>query len=223
MEADLAQIVAHRVPVVITSLGAVPDVVAAVHSYGGVVLHDVISLRHAEKAAAAGVDGLIAVSAGAGGHSGTISPFALVSEIRTIFGGTVALAGALSQGRHVAAAEMMGADLGYIGSLFIAAEESLAPPEQKRMMLGARAGDIVHTDRVTGVGANFMAQSLAVNGFSAGAGHAGALDLGDEAKAWKTVWSAGHGVGAVTSIRPARTICAEQIEDYRRARGGYSA
>ena len=220
VKADLAAIVAHRVPVVITSLGAVPEVVAAVHSYGGIVLHDVISLRHAEKAAEAGVDGLIAVSAGAGGHAGTISPFALVSEIRTVFAGTLALAGALSQGRHVAAAEMMGADLGYFGSLFIAAEESLAPLEQKAMMLDARAGDIVHTDRVTGVGANFMAQSLAANGLGGGAGHAGALDLADEAKAWKTVWSAGHGVGAVTSVRPAKVICAELIEDYRRAIGG---
>jgi nitronate monooxygenase len=213
---DLKIIVERKVPVVITSLGAVAEVVDAVHSYGGIVFHDVISIRHAEKAIAAGVDGLIAVSAGAGGHAGTISPFALSAEIRSIFDGALILSGALSTGRHIRAAEMMGADFGYFGSLFIAAEESLASPEQKAMMLAARAGDIVYTDKVTGVGANFMRQSLADNGLlDPGDGHVAALDLDGEARAWKTIWSAGHGVGAVKAVRPARAICEELIADYR--------
>ena len=213
---DLKIIVDRKVPVVITSLGAVAEVVDAVHSYGGIVFHDVISIRHAEKAITAGVDGLIAVSAGAGGHAGTISPFALTGEIRSIFDGAVVLSGALSAGRHIHAAEMMGADYGYFGSLFIPAAESLASPEQKQMMVTARAGDIVYTDKVTGVGANFMRQSLAGNGLlDPGDGHVGTLDLEGEARAWKTIWSAGHGVGAVKGVRPARAICEDLIADYR--------
>jgi len=213
---DLKVIVDRKVPVVITSLGAVAEVVDAVHSYGGIVFHDVISIRHAEKAIAAGVDGLIAVSAGAGGHAGTISPFALTAEIRAIFDGALILSGSLSTGRHIHAAEMMGADYGYFGSLFIPTAESLAPADQKEMMVGTRAGDIVYTDKVTGVGANFMRQSLADNGLlDPGDGHVGALDLDGEARAWKTIWSAGHGVGAIKAVRPARAICEELIADYR--------
>ena len=213
---DLMVIVDRKVPVVITSLGAVAEVVDAVHSYGGIVFHDVISIRHAEKAIAAGVDGLIAVSAGAGGHAGTISPFALTAEIRSIFDGALVLSGALSTGLHIRAAEMMGADYGYFGSLFIPASESLASPEQKAMMINARAGDIVYTDKVTGVGANFMRQSLAANGLlDPGDGHVGALDLEGEARAWKTIWSAGHGVGAIKGVRPARAICEDLIAEYR--------
>jgi nitronate monooxygenase len=213
---DLKVIVERKVPVVITSLGAVAEVVDAVHSYGGVAFHDVISIRHAEKAIAAGVDGLIAVSAGAGGHAGTISPFALTAEIRSIFDGALILSGALSTGRHIRAAEMMGADFGYFGSLFIPTSESLAAPEQKAMMSQARAGDIIHTDKVTGVGANFMRQSLADNGLlDATDGHVGALDLEGDARAWKTIWSAGHGVGAVKGVRPARAVCEDLIADYR--------
>jgi len=216
LQEDLKVIVERKVPLVITSLGAVAEVVDAVHSYGGIVFHDIISIRHAEKAIAAGVDGLIAVSAGAGGHAGTISPFALMAEIRSIFDGAVILSGALSTGRHIHAAEMMGADYGYFGSLLIPAAESLASPEQKTMMIGARAGDIVYTDKVTGVGANFMRQSLADNGLlDASDGHVGALDLEGEARAWKTIWSAGHGVSAVKEVRPARAICEDLIADYR--------
>ena len=216
LQADLDLIVRRKVPLVITSLGAVADVVDAVHSYGGLVFHDVINARHAEKAIAAGVDGIIAVCAGAGGHAGTLSPFALTAEIRAMFDGALILSGALSTGRHIRAAEMMGADYGYFGSLFIAAEESLAAAEQKQMMIGARAGDVVHTDKVTGVGANFLRQSLADNGLLGGSdGPVGALDLESEARAWKTIWSAGHGVGAIKAIRPARAICEELIADYR--------
>lgn len=216
---DLDLVVRHRVPLVITSLGAVRNVVEAVHGYGGLVFHDVVGTRHARKAAEAGVDGLIAVCAGAGGHAGTLSPFALVSEIRRFFDGTVVLAGALSRGSHVAAAELIGADLGYFGSLFIAAEESMASAAQKAMLVEAEAGDIVHTDRVTGVLANFLRRSLAANGLlDAAAGPAGPLDVMGEAKAWRDVWSAGQGVGAIEAVRPARAICADLIADYHRAR-----
>lgn len=212
---DLKVIVDRKVPVVITSLGAVAEVVDAVHSYGGIVFHDVISIRHAEKAIAAGVDGLIAVSAGAGGHAGTISPFALTAEIRAIFDGALILSGSLSTGRHIHAAEMMGADYGYFGSLFIPTDESLAPAGQKQMMVESRAADIVHTNKVTGIYANFMKASLAANGLLDAPGHVGALDLEGEARAWKTIWSAGHGVGAIQAVRPARAICEELIADYR--------
>jgi nitronate monooxygenase len=214
LEADLARIVAHRVPVVITSLGAVPDIVAAVHSYGGIVLHDVINVRHAEKAVAAGADGLIAVCAGAGGHAGTLSPFALVAEIRSFFDGPLALAGAITEGRHIAAARMMGADLAYIGSHFITTQESMASDAQKAMMLGARAADIVHTDRVTGVAANFLKPSL--DAATLPDAHGG-LSLAEEARAWKSIWSAGHGVGAARSVRPARALCETLIAEYREA------
>jgi len=215
LQADLDVIVQRKVPLVITSLGTVREVVDAVHSYGGLVFHDVISARHAEKATKAGADGLIAVSAGAGGHAGTISPFALLDEIRGIFDGALVLAGALSRGRHIAAAELMGADYGYFGSLFIPTDESLAPPEQKQMMVESRAADIVHTDKVTGIYANFMKASLAANGLLDAPGHVGALDLEGEARAWKTIWSAGHGVGATRAVRPARAICEDLIADYR--------
>jgi len=215
LQDDLAVIVERKVPLVITSLGTVREVVDAIHSYGGLVFHDVISARHAEKAAKAGADGLIAVSAGAGGHAGTISPFALLDEIRANFAGALALAGSLTRGRHIAAAELMGADFGYFGSLFISTDESLAPPAQKQMMVESRAADIIHTDKVTGIYANFMKASLAANGLLDAPGHSGALDLEGEARAWKTIWSAGHGVGATHAIRPARAICEELIADYR--------
>ena len=215
LDADLERIVAHKVPVVITSLGAVSEVVRAVQSYGGLVLHDVISTRHAEKAVAAGVDGLIAVCAGAGGHAGTLSPFALVSEIRTFFDGPLALAGAITEGRHIAAARMMGADLGYIGSHFIVAEESLASDAQKAMMLGARAADVAYTDKVTGVNANFLAPSLAAATLP---DTHGGLSIAEEARAWKSIWSSGQGVGAVHAIRPARDICAALVAEYKAAK-----
>jgi len=215
LDADLEQIVAHQVPVVITSLGAVSEVVSAVQGYGGVVLHDVISVRHAEKAVAAGVDGLIAVCAGAGGHAGTLSPFALVSEIRRFFDGPLALAGAITEGRHIAAARMMGADFGYIGSHFIVAEESMASDAQKAMMLGAQAADIAYTDKVTGVSANFLAPSLAAATLP---DTHGGMSIADEARAWKSIWSAGQGVGAARGIRPAREICATLVAEYHAAK-----
>jgi nitronate monooxygenase len=214
---DLALVVKHKVPLVITSLGAVPDVIEAVHSYGGMVLHDVISIRHARKALGAGADGLIAVAAGAGGHTGSLSPFALVSEIREFHAGPLALSGSITRGNHVLAAQVMGADFGYIGSHFIAAAESMAGDAQKQLMVDAVAADIIYTDKVTGVGANFLRASLEAATL---ADAHGKMDLSDEAKAWKTIWSAGHGVGATHALRPAAAIAAELIEQYDQARKG---
>ncbi|MGD9386702.1 MAG: nitronate monooxygenase family protein [Gammaproteobacteria bacterium] len=213
LEQDLAACVEHQVPFIVTSLGAVPDLVQAVHGYGGVVFHDVISIRHAHKAAEAGVDGLIAVCAGAGGHSGATSPFALVSEIRQFFDGTLLLAGAINEGHQVAAALVMGADLAWMGSRFIATRESLAPEDYKQMMLRASAKDIVYTDAVSGVPANFLRESLEANDFDVaellkrGLGSGRLKDLGDEAKAWKTIWSAGQGVGGVEDVPSTAGLC----------------
>jgi nitronate monooxygenase len=224
LEQDLEACVRHRVPFVVTSLGAVPDLVKAVHGYGGVVFHDVISLRHARKAAEAGVDGLIAVCAGAGGHAGPTSPFALASEIRQFFDGTLLLAGAISDGRQVAAALMMGADLAWLGSRFIATRESLAPDAYKQMMLAASAADVVYTDAVSGVPANFLRESLEANGFDVaelarrGLGSGKLKDLGDEAKAWKSIWSAGQGVGAIRDVPGTAVLCARLKNEFDAAR-----
>lgn len=212
LQDDLKLVVKHKVPLVITSLGAVSDLVDAVHSYGGLVFHDVTNRRHAEKAAEAGVDGIIAVAAGAGGHAGLLSPFALVSEIREVFDGAIILSGAMSTGGHIAAAQAMGADFGYLGSHFITSAESIAVDEQKQMMLDCAAKDITYTNKVTGVGANFMTPSLAQATLPDDHGE---MSLADEAKAWKTIWSAGHGVGATKAIRPAGEIAAQLIAEYR--------
>ena len=223
LEADLAACVDYQVPFIVTSLGAVPDLVKAVHGYGGVVFHDVTNLRHARKAAAAGVDGLIAVCAGAGGHAGAMSPFALVSEIRSFFDGTVLLAGAIGDGHQVAAALMMGADLAWIGTRFIATQESLAPEEYKAMIRGAHAADIVYTDAVSGVPANFLRTSREANGFDVeallrrGMGAGKLKDLGDEAKAWKRIWSAGQGVGRIDDLPTTAALCDRLHDEFRAA------
>lgn len=217
LAADLAEVVAHRVPLVITSLGAAREVVAAVHGYGGLVFHDVISRRHAEKAAEAGVDGIIAACSGAGGHAGTLSPFALVPEIRAVFGGTILLAGGISTGAQVLAARALGADLAYLGTRFIATRESLAPEAYKRMILASRAADIVYTPAVSGVPASFLRQSLAAAGLDPGGPAPHRLDVGGEIKAWKTVWSAGQGVGAIEDLPAARTLCDRLAAEYEAA------
>ncbi|MCB2067366.1 MAG: nitronate monooxygenase [Erythrobacter sp.] len=216
--ADLELCVKYKVPLIITSLGAVSDLVQAVHSYGGLVFHDVIQRRHAEKAAEAGVDGIIAVAAGAGGHAGTFSPFALTSEIREFWDGALILSGSMSHGGHIAAAQMMRADFAYFGSHFIAAEESMVSQEQKAMMISSSAKDITYTDQVTGVGANFLTPSLAA---AALPDHAGEMSLNEEAKAWKSIWSAGHGTGAVKAVRPVRAICEQLIAEYDEARRNF--
>lgn len=218
LSADLAKVVEHRVPLIITSLGAVPDVVQAVHSYGGLVFHDVINRRHAEKATEAGVDGIIAVSAGAGGHAGTTSPFALVDEIRSFFNGMVILSGALSTGRQIAAARVMGADLAYLGTRFIATKEAMVPDAYKQMVLASRAADILYTPEISGVHANFLRPSIVAAGLDPD--HLpphGDLDMQNEAKAWKTLWSAGHGVGSITDVPSAAELCERLIADYAQA------
>lgn len=221
LAADIEITVKHKVPLVITSLGAVKDVVDAVHSYGGLVFHDVISVRHAEKAAEAGVDGIIAVSAGAGGHGGTLSPFALVPEIATFFKGTIALSGAMSTGRQIAAARMLGADLAYLGTRFIATRESMASPEQKQMVLDTRASDILYTPAISGVNANFMRPSIVAAGLDPDnlVSH-GKLDMKNEARAWKTVWSAGQGVGSIADTPAAAELCERLVAEYREAMSG---
>lgn len=225
LQADLAVCVEHKVPVVITSLGAVKEVVDAVHSYGGVVFHDVTTRRHAEKAAEAGVDGLIAVAAGAGGHAGTWSPFALIAEIRQFFDKTLLLAGCLNSGHEILAARLLGADLAYLGSRFIATRESNADEDYKQMILGARAADIVHTPAVSGIPASFMRQSLEKAGYDLKQlQDKGAVNYGeklkpidDEAKAWKTVWSAGQGVGGISDVPTVSELIARLDQEYRNA------
>ena len=215
VEADLRHIVAHKVPLVITSLGAVREVVDAVHSYGGLVFHDVVNRRHAEKAAAAGVDGIIAVCAGAGGHAGTMSPFALIPEIRSFFDGTIALAGALSTGAHIASARALGADLAYIGTRFIATQESMVSEDYKQMIVSGRAADIVYTPAISGIPANFLRPSMLASGLDPeNLPPHDKKDLGSEAKAWKTVWSAGQGVGSIADIPPAEELIARLGQEY---------
>ena len=227
LQADLAICVEHKVPVVITSLGAVKEVVDAVHSYGGLVFHDVTTRRHAEKAAEAGVDGLIAVAAGAGGHAGTWSPFALIAEIRQFFDKTLLLSGCLNHGHEVLAAQLLGADLAYMGTRFIATRESNADADYKQMILDARAADIVHTPAVSGVPASFMRQSLEKAGYDlARLQDKGDVNYGeklkpvsDEAKAWKTVWSAGQGVGGIADVPSVAELVARLDAEYRAAQG----
>ncbi|MWV11277.1 nitronate monooxygenase [Pseudomonas sp. R-28-1W-6] len=227
LQADLAICVEHQVPLVITSLGAVKEVVDAVHSYGGLVFHDVTTRRHAEKAAEAGVDGLIAVAAGAGGHAGTWSPFALLAEIRQFFDKTLLLAGCLNNGHEILAAQLLGADLAYLGSRFIATRESNADLAYKQMILNAQAADIVHTPAVSGVPASFMRQSLEQAGYDLKRlQDKGDINYGEklkpmdeEAKAWKTVWSAGQGVGGIRDLPSVSELIARLDAEYRRAHG----
>jgi nitronate monooxygenase len=217
--ADLAITCRAKVPFVITSLGAVRDVVDAVHSYGGIVLHDVISARHAAKAIEAGVDGVIAVAAGAGGHAGTINPFALLQELRPICGDKMlVLAGAISHGGDIAGAIAAGADLAYLGTRFIATTESMAKPAYKEMIVAAGSKDIVYTPKISGVNANFLAPSIVAAGLDvATMAPSAGMDLEHEAKAWSTVWSAGHGVGAIHSVVPVAELARSLIDEYRSA------
>lgn len=205
---DLQVIIKHQVPLVITSLGAVSELVSAVHAYGGQVFHDVIKKRHAEKAAEANVDGLILVSAGAGGHAGTLNPMAFVSEIKSFFHKTILLSGSISKGSDIAAALAMGADLAYAGTVFINTLEAEAPKDYQQMIIDSEAKDIVYTAAVSGVQANFMLKSLQNNGINEEKwSQSKQIDFGSEldashaeAKAWKTVWSAGQGVGAIHDV-----------------------
>ena len=204
--ADMMVSVEQKVPLIITSLGAVRDVVEAVHGYGGVVFHDIANVRHARKAAQAGVDGLILVANGAGGHAGVVNPFALVNEVRSFFDGTIILSGCLSTGRDIAAAITMGADLAYLGTRFIATTESQAQAPYKDMIVEAGSMDITYTPAVSGIPANFLTPSLIENGIDPKSLPEHKLDMADEAKAWKTVWSAGQGSGAIHDIVPVREL-----------------
>jgi len=218
--ADLAITAEHKVPLVITSLGAVRNIVDGVHAYGGVVFHDVINARHARKAADAGVDGLILVSAGAGGHAGNQHPFALINEIRQFFSGTILLSGAISTGGDVAAALMAGADLAYMGTRFIATEEALAADAYKEMLIETTAKDITYTDAISGINANFLTPSLIRNGLDPAAAKDPhhkidmAHELNGDARAWKTIWSAGQGVGSIHEILPVAELAARLRSEF---------
>jgi nitronate monooxygenase len=221
---DTEIIAKHRVPIVIISLSADRDIVDAVHAYGGLVFNDVISDRHARKAIDNGCDGLIAVAAGAGGHTGNVSPFALLEEIRAWWDGPLALSGAIATGRSVLAALAAGADLAYIGTPFIATEEANAVDDYKTMVTSARSADIVTTDYFSGVPANFLAGSIVRAGLDPRAlgrdpGQATNVSpSGDSHKTWRDIWGCGHGVGAVTDIVPAARRVARLISEYQSAR-----
>ncbi len=211
LEADVKLCMKHKVPLVITSLGAVSMVVDAIHSYGGLVFHDIIKKRHAEKAAEAGVDGLILVAAGAGGHGGSLNPMSLVAEVKSIFDKTILLSGCISSGKDVATALQMGADLAYMGTRFINTDESIAPEAYKKMIVDAGANDVVYTAAISGVHANFLAASLQAAGITAEDLKKDVkIDFGKEmdteAKAWKTIWSAGQGVTTIKDSIPVKAL-----------------
>ena len=218
VEADLAICIEEKVPLVITSLGAVADLVTAVHGYGGVVFHDVINARHGRSAARAGVDGLIAVAAGAGGHAGVTNPFALIAELRSFFAGTIVLAGAINTGAQIAAARIAGADMAYLGTRFLATRESLVVPAYKQMVVESAAADVVYTPGISGVNANFLRASIAAAGLDPdNLPEPGHMDMANEARAWRDIWSAGQGVGGISDIPPAGELVARLIAEYRAA------
>ncbi len=210
VEADLDICIKHKVPIIITSLGAVADLVDKVHAYGGMVFHDVINKRHAQKAVEAGVDGLICVSAGAGGHAGLLNPMPFVKEMRSFFDGIILLSGCISDGYDVASALQMGADLAYMGTRFINVSESRADEGYQKMIMESGTADIVYTAAVSGVNANFLRKSLEAMGITKEMWSIkGKIDFGKEldaaqaeAKAWKTIWSAGQGVASIDNVLP---------------------
>ena len=222
---DLELVVKYKVPLVITSLGAREDVNAAVHSYGGVVMHDVINDRHARKAIEKGADGIIAVAAGAGGHAGTLSPFALVAEIREWFDGPLALSGAMGTGNAVLAAEAVGADFGYMGTAFIATEEARADERYKQAIVDGNANDIVYSDLFTGVSGNYLRPSIVAAGLDPDnlpKGDYSTMNFGSggntDAKAWRDIWGSGQGIGAVKSVLPAAQMIDRLKAEYAAAR-----
>lgn len=220
-EAELEITIRHRVPVVITILGKPHAVVEAVHEYGGIVLHDAATERHAHNAIEAGVDGIIALAGGAGGHTGWQNPFSLVRRIRRFWDGCLVLAGAISDGYAVRAAEVLGADLAYMGTRFAATAESLAPEAYKRMLVESAADDILTTDRITGVAASYMRASLERAGIDIPALLAGAppeaAGILESVKAWRDLWSAGHGVALIEDIPTTAELVDRLERDYRRA------
>ncbi len=229
LEADVEACVKHKVPIVITSLGARPEVNEAIHSYGGIVLHDIININFAKKALEKGADGLIAVCAGAGGHAGGLSPFALVHEIREFFDGPLLLSGAIATGRGILAAQAMGADLAYMGSAFIATKEGNAPDAYKQMIVDSAAADIVYTNLFTGVLGNYLKGSVRAAGLdpdNLAESDPSKMDFAggsSKAKAWKDIWGAGQGVGGVHEVVPAAELIARLTREYDAAKRGLCA
>jgi len=218
---DVETCVKHEVPIIITSLRPPEDIVTAVHAYGGLVFHDVISLRHARKAVAQGVDGIIAVCAGAGGHAGPVSPFALVKEIRREFDGAVILSGCITTGDDIVAALALGADLAYSGTRFIATEEARAVPAYKEMVVQSKADDIVYSSLFTGVHGSYLKGSIVNAGMdpeNLPDGDKSRMDFSSsdvEAKAWRDIWGAGQGVGTIDEISPAFDVVMRMEREYR--------
>ena len=230
LEQDVATCVRHQVPLVITSLRPPREIVDAVHAYGGLVFHDVINVRHARKAADQGVDGIIIVCAGAGGHAGLGSPFALVREIRQFFGGALVLAGAMSSGADVLAAQAIGADLAYLGTRFLATTEAHVLPEYKQMIVDSGSDDVVYTSLFTGVKGNYLRKSVAAAGFDPDhlpEADKSKMNFGSggnaEKKAWRDIWSAGQGVGNIHEVLPTREVVARMIAEYADAKRRLSA
>lgn len=223
LEHDMALCVKHEVPLVITSLSAPTQIVPHVHAYGGKVFHDVISVRHAQKALEAGVDGLILVCAGAGGHAGTLSPFALVGEIRKFFDGPIALSGSISNGSAILAAQAMGADFAYMGTRFIATPEANAAEGYKQAILDSAAADVVYTPYFTGVHGNYLKKSIEAAGLDPAnlpERDKTAMNFGGStaAKAWKDIWGAGQGVGTIGEVLPTAELVARLQQEYRSAK-----
>ena len=222
LQHDVEMCVKYKVPIVITSLRAPGEVVDAVHSYGGVVFHDVINMRHARKAIEQGVDGVITVCTGAGGHAGTTSPFALVKEVREIFDGTIILSGSMSKGSDALAAQAMGADLAYMGTRFIATEEGNAQAEYKEMIVNSKSADIVYTSLFTGVSGSYLRGSIENSGMDPdNLPEAGkeTMSFGSDGKkkAWRDIWGAGQGVGTMDDIPPVRDLVLRMEAEYREA------
>jgi nitronate monooxygenase len=224
LDHDIEICMKHEVPITITSLRPPADVVKAAHSYGGIVMHDVISLRHAEKAAEQGVDGLILVCAGAGGHAGTLSPFALLPEVRRFFKGSIALSGAIATGKGILAAQALGADLAYLGTRFIATREANAKDEYKSMIVGSAASDIIYTNLFTGVHGNYLKPSLAAAGLDPDdlpVADKTKMNFGSggnmKAKAWRDVWGSGQGVGSIDDVPDVAELVARLESEYRTA------
>ncbi len=228
LEEDLLLCVKYKVPIVITSLGAREDVYAAVHSYGGIVFHDIIDNFFAKKAIAKGADGLVAVAAGAGGHAGTLSPFALIQEIRQWFDGPLALSGSIASGGAVLAARAMGADFGYIGSAFIATAEANAQPAYKQMLVDSAASDIVYTNLFTGVHGNYLKPSIVNAGLDPDhlpESDPSKMNFGSDvdAKAWRDIWGCGQGIGAIDAVRTTAQLVERLTREYEVAQARVAA
>lgn len=227
LEQDVATCVKHKVPIIISSLRApVKEIVDEVHSYGGIILHDVINLRHAMKALEAGVDGLILVAAGAGGHAGTLSPFALVGEVRKHFQGPVALSGSIAQGRSVVAARAMGADFAYVGTRFIASKEANAVDDYKQCLVDSGASEIVYSNYFSGVHGNYLKESVRRSGLDpdqlpvADKSLMSFKDGRSKAKAWKDIWGAGQGVAVINDLPPVGDIVERMKAEYEETLAG---